>query len=343
MQRSLDKFVIPEMKFVGFVFFMEPVPALDVSLILLSIPLLFLFHCPLLFVYPPACLGVFTLMSFNLSHVEVSHRMLIYKACIELMDALNWLWASLFISPCSSANQILCNLLRTRWLASPLKFMSELLISFSGQNGRAEVPAWKSSGHGMMLFLSCRKHQCILWGVPKACQPSLPQDCALTELLMFWSSRDCAPSIEAGMGAIPWLYCRALWLLLLKPEQNVRLTAGGKLLHHADFLEIHFHPKQTTPLFRQLWACVNALLGSRLWDEDGIETVRCHRVLVAQPCVASSHAALAAAGNHARGESPRSGVCARAWAEQGCCQKGAMFCPLHVELPGSLLLEPGLP
>lgn len=65
---------------------------------------------------------------------------------------------------------------------------------------------------------------------------------------MFWSSRDCAPSIEAGMGAIPWLYCRALWLLLLKSEQNVRLTAGGKLLHHADFLEIHLHPKQTTPL-----------------------------------------------------------------------------------------------
>lgn len=172
------------------------------------------------------------------------------------MHSLNWLWASLFISPCSSANQILCNLLRTRWLASPLKFMSEHLISFSGQNGRAEVPAWKSSGHGMMLLLSCRKHQCILWGVPKASRPSLPQDCAITELLMFWSSRDCAPSIEAGMGAIPWLYCRALWLLLLKSEQNVRLMAGGKLLHHADFLEIHFHPKQTTPLFRQLRASV---------------------------------------------------------------------------------------
>lgn len=69
-------------------FFMELAPALDVSFILLSIPFLFLFHCPLLFVYSPACLCVFTLMSFNFNCVEVSHHMLISKACGELMDTL---------------------------------------------------------------------------------------------------------------------------------------------------------------------------------------------------------------------------------------------------------------
>lgn len=79
------------MKFVVFVFFMESAAALDVSLTLLSIPLLFLFHCPLLFVYPPACLGVFTLMSFSFGRVEVSHHMLISKAwraygCTHLID-----------------------------------------------------------------------------------------------------------------------------------------------------------------------------------------------------------------------------------------------------------------
>lgn len=87
--------------------------------------------------------------------------------------------------------------------------------------------------------------------------------------------------------------------------------------------------------------CVNALLGSRLWDEGGIETVRCRRILVAQPCAASSHATLAAAGNHTWGNHLTQ-LCVPE-CEQGCCRKGEIFCPLHMESLGSLLLEPGLP
>jgi len=42
--------------------------------------------------------------------------------------------------------------------------------------------------------------------------------------------------------------------------------------------------------------CVNALLGGRLWDEEGVEIIGHHFILVVQFCNAFSHAALAAAG-----------------------------------------------
>lgn len=79
-------------------------------------------------------------------------------------------------------------------------------------------------------------------------------------------------------------------------------------------------PLQTAARIR-----VNALLGSRLWDEEGIEIVGRHFILVAQFCNTFSHAALAATEYHflSQVREPKP--------EEGCCKKGKAFIPLQVK------------
>ena len=60
-------------------------------------------------------------------------------------------------------------------------------------------------------------------------------------------------------------------------------------------------------------------------NEEGVEIVGHHFILVVQFCNAFSHAALAAAGNHLLAQTcePKPG--------EGCCKKGKAFIPLQVK------------
>lgn len=96
---------------------------------------------------------------------------------------------------------------------------------------------------------------------------------------------------------------------------------------------IHFNPKQTCSPLQKPQDCLNAL-----WNEEGVEIFGHRFILDVQFCIAFSHTALAAAGNHLLTQTCETEL------EEGCCRKVKYsFYYKWKKSPGTLLLEPDLP
>lgn len=79
------------------------------------------------------------------------------------------------------------------------------------------------------------------------------------------------------------------------------------------------------PLQTDARLCANALLGSGLRDEEGVEIICHHFVLVEQFSNPFSHTALAATGHQLLSQTSEPKP------EVGCCKKGKAFIPLQVK------------
>lgn len=96
-------------------------------------------------------------------------------------------------------------------------------------------------------------------------------------------------------------------------------------MHHADFWKYTSTQSKQIPPQTAARLCVNTLLGSGLRDEEGVEIVGHHFILIAQFCKPFSHTALAATGHQLLSQisEPKP--------EVGFCKKGKAFIPLQVK------------